>query len=727
MGNIRIKGIDISIAVTIVTDTIARISVFPDKLADPPHRQFDAPDLSPRNWQSPAAVLSQTDSQEIQAGSFVISITGDPAELSVSRQGRVVQRFLFNDDRIYFDLTHSKLYGLGHGFATAMNRRGSMFDMAVNGQIRGIVDNGSATSAIPYLIGTAGWACFFHLPWKLIFNLYGVSDEPSKNGFDAYCERKDGDGWDLFVVDGAGPSDAVTAYYEITGCPPLPPKYAFGYQQSHRTLLHQNENFMKLTAKQLRESQFPCDMLIYLSTGYADAGWNIINGSLEFNREVFADPAGDIKNLQDSHYKIMLHDTRCHQSLHGIIDENNIDPDEEDHAQNYWARHERFLESTPVDAWWPDDGDELDIEARLARHRMFREGSLKMQSNTRPFALYRNGYAGMTRWGGVVWSGDNLCAWKTLERQIPIGLNVAVSFSPYWCTDTGGFFSTKEYDAELFIRWFQYSAFTPQFRSHGRPSWLHTPFGWNGYKPSQIPSEHYDNPYHTEMHEIDANVSPDPRVEPICRKFTELRYRLIPYLYTYARKTYDTGMPLMRPLWLSLGPDHWFSGVEDQYMLGESLLVCPIYAKAAVARAVALPEGTWYGLIDNKMYEGGAHVVVEAPLDTMPVLVPAGGILPMGDVTQYVGEEGHTDEGGFDNLEVLIYTGADGSFTLYEDDGISLAYEKGACTWTTFFWDNTEKRLSVTGISSVSPGKKRKMKARCIPNGDTFEVLCTYR
>jgi alpha-glucosidase (family GH31 glycosyl hydrolase) len=713
-----------NIALTLLSNTILRISVYPDGLTENPRVFFDGPDLFPRKWAAPAAILTQSKDEVSTIGEFSVSVSTDPCVLTISRKGRRLQRFLLQDDKIRFDLNNSKLYGLGHGFASPMNRRGSMFDMGVNGQIRGIIDNGSATSAIPYLIGTEGWACFFHLPWKLIFNLHGAGDD--ENGFDAYCERRDGDTWDLFVVDAENLVDAVTGYYEITGRPPMPPMYALGYQQSHRTLLYNGTNFMKSAAKKLRDTGFPCDMLIYLSTGYADDGWNTINGSLEFNSRVFEDPTRDLSELKEASFKVMLHDTGCHPRLHGTIDEVSVDPNEEDHAKNYWDLHEAFLENTPVDSWWPDDGDELDIDARLSRHRMYREGSLRANPDIRPLALYRNGYAGMTRWGGVVWSGDNLAEWKTLERQIPIGLNAAVSFSPYWCTDTGGFFSTKEFDGELFVRWFQFSAFTPLFRSHGRPSWLHTPFGWDEYQSSQFPHEHYESAYYTSMSQTDDGISPDSRIEPICRRFTELRYRLMPYIYTYARKAHDTGMPFMRPMWLAFGADGWFSGVDDQYMLGDSLLVCPIYTKAATRRKVALPEGTWYGLFDSNIYIGGTHTTVDAPLETMPVMVPAGSIIPLGDVVQYVGEDGHVDENGFANVELTVYTGADAEFILYEDDGISMAYENDMCTWTTFRWHEGDRKLEMTGESALHAGRERRIKARFIPDGQTSEITCKY-
>jgi len=150
-----------------------RLSIYPETEVALPAELFDGPDLKPRDWEKPAAVLTETDSRKVQVGEFTVSTVGSPTMLTVARRGRVVQRLVLDGDRIRFDITDSKLYGLGQGFHSPMNRRGSVYDMAVNGQVSGMIDNGSATTAIPYLIGTGGWGLFFHLPWKSVFNLNG--------------------------------------------------------------------------------------------------------------------------------------------------------------------------------------------------------------------------------------------------------------------------------------------------------------------------------------------------------------------------------------------------------------------------------------------------------------------------------------------------------------------------------------------------------------------------
>ena len=175
MGSINLNGVDVKIALTPVTSTILRISVYPAAEEAASSVLLDGPDMKPRDWEEPAAIVTDTDNGVLHVGEFTVSTEGDPMTVTITRNGRTVQRLMFDGDMTRFDMLTSRLYGLGHGFHSPMNRRGSIYDMAVNGQIRGIVDNYSATSAIPYLIGTGGWGLFFHMPWKSVFNLNGIS------------------------------------------------------------------------------------------------------------------------------------------------------------------------------------------------------------------------------------------------------------------------------------------------------------------------------------------------------------------------------------------------------------------------------------------------------------------------------------------------------------------------------------------------------------------------
>lgn len=721
-----------SIALTSVTRTILRISIYSDSEAVSLEVALDGLDLQPRDWSPPAAILSLGTEARAEVGEFQVSTARQPAAINIRRNQHQVQRLALDGDRLRFDLGASRLYGLGQGVPSAMNRRGGIYDMHPTHPRMGTLDHDGSSVAIPFIIGSEGWGLFVRAPQDCLFNLGGPGSEV---GMEGMCERRGAAGWDLFLIDGSGHAagiepdlaEVVRGYYELTGRVPMLPKYAFGYQQSHRELRAGDVDFKQVTTDFFRDTGFPCDLLIYLSSGLAGAsGWNTEMGSFDFNDAVFPDPAADLVRLRDANFRVALHTHQCPVDLHGTIDDADPPSEESAHAKNYWARHAAVLAAGPVDGWWPDGGDELSIESRLLRHQMYWQGSLEYAPDTRPFALHRTGYAGMTRWGGAVWSGDILSEWRTLRIQIHVGLNASVSFSPYWCTDVGGFISTKEYDGELFVRWFQYATFTPFLRAHGRPSWLHAPHGWSRFRPSEIPAERVESHYFASHDVLDEQVSPDPRVEPICRSFAELRYRLLPYIYNSAYQAHATGLPMMRPMWLVAGKERWCSTADDQYFFGDELLVAPVYHKGATARSVALPEGSWYGLLDGKSYGGGNHIMVDAPLGLLPVLVRAGSIIPVGDLLHYVGEPGHTDANGFDNLELWVYPGTDAELSLYEDDGVSLGYKRGVCTTTTIRWNDATQSLTAEGETSVVPAGERHISVKLMPGGEESQLACPY-
>ncbi len=221
-----------------------------------------------------------------------------------------------------------------------------------------------------------------------------------------------------------------------------------------------------------------------------------------------------------------------------------------------------------VTCWWPDEGDDLSPTARLVRNRMYWEGPAIERPNVRPYALNRNGYAGLQRYGWL-WSGDIDSTWEALRAQVSVGINTSLSGVPFWGTDTGGFVTTKNLTGELYARWFQFSAFCPLFRSHGRTWKLRLPWGWNtgDYGPTEIEG------YHGNAALPDPEELHNPHVEPICRKYLELRYRLLPYLYSAVREAHDTGLPVMRALWLHYPDDPRAVACGDQYLWGRDMLV----------------------------------------------------------------------------------------------------------------------------------------------------------
>jgi len=705
-----IAGISVKLCMDTVSEKTLRISVLPSE--ESVKEVFSNLDLDSRVWgESPIAIKR---SDKVSLGKFTASVKEFPFRVDIAHDGNPLQSLEFceKSGKVSFDIGNGPLFGLGHGYKTRFDRRGEYFDLRVNGQVPGIMENYSATSPTPYVISTEGWSLFFHQPWKGAIDLSGDKGTFEKYPA-AYC--------DVFITACEEPLDSAKEYYAYTGLPPMPPKYAFGFQQSYRTLLHNNRNYVIETAKWMRENEIPCDLLIYLGTGYCDNGWNTYNGEFEFHPDVFPNPEQTMQELHDMNYNIMLHVTRCFTGLHGSVNDENVNPLVYDHAKNYWKRHENEIYAIAKNmTWWPDDADEVDMEARLARHRMYYEGSLKLNPDIRPFQMQRNTFPGANKWGGIIWSGDVNCEWETLKQQVPIGLNVALSSSSYWGTDTGGFFSTAEFDAELFIRWVEYSTFTPMMRFHGRPSFLHTPWGWTFFSSlDEMPLELNPN---IPRDGPPSAVLPDERVAPLCKKFINLRYKLLPYLYTLSWET-SKGIPMMRPLWCYWENDEKAVSVDTQYMLGENLMVAPVTAKGATDWEVYLPEGDWYDYWSKEKLEGKQTITASAPLDIIPLYVRAGGIIATAPVVQYVDNSPKQD---FDPLILEVYTGADGEYILYEDDGISMSYLHGESTITRFKWDDEAKVISASGVSTIFAGKSREITVRILPEGVKKHLLVKY-
>jgi alpha-glucosidase/alpha-D-xyloside xylohydrolase len=657
--------------------------------------------------------------KEIEAGVMRVVIKAQPLVITVRRRdGSLVQELTFDStDGSFVFRTEAPVFGMGEG-RQQFDRRGYYYDFA-NGQVQMFRTHG-ATIPVPFLIGVDGWAMFVHnppvtevklsgpaairdanIPWGR-FDLRGekAGPPPGRNEtanqtrpavmpvrgkFIPRADTVARTPMRIFIVNVEKPTDAMEEYIRLAGHPAMPPKWVMGYMQSHRSLSGPGEVIE--VARTMREQKLPCDALIYLGSGYTNdrdgkSGWNLGHGSLTFNPRVFDKPQEMIDRLHAMNYHVVLHKNAAPAGLFGLSVEEKSDSPL--HISNYWATHTPLMKMG-IDGWWPDDGDELPIENRLARLRLYYEGPLKDRPNERPWSLDRNGYAGAARFGAWIWSGDVQSRWVTLKNHVPVGVNFSMSVSPWWGTDIGGFTSSDEYTGELYVRWFQFAAFTPLFRSHGRNWHLHTPFGWN--KREVGPVESQPPPGEAELH--------NAAVEPICRKFLELRYRLLPYNYTIVREACDTGVPPMRAMWVHYPQDAEASQLGDQYLWGQDILVAPVVEKGSKDRRVYLPKGKWYDWWDESgaVTDGGSWVTRSVDLATMPLYVRAGAIIPIDPVRQYTGQDVN------ESTTIRIYPGADGAFTLYDDDGHTLGYRDGTDgreIWIHFSWDDAKRQLTVS-------------------------------
>jgi alpha-glucosidase/alpha-D-xyloside xylohydrolase len=301
--------------------------------------------------------------------------------------------------------------------------------------------------------------------------------------------------------------------------------------------------------------------------------------------------------------------------------------------------------------------------------------------------LHRNASAGIQRFGGYIWSGDTQSRWETLKTHVPVAINTGLSGLPYWGSDIGGFVPTEEYTGELHVRWFQFGAFCPSFRAHGRNWHLKLPWGWNGGD---------GGPFETGNFRVDPAELRNASVEPICRKYLELRYRLLPYLYTAVRESHDTGLPIMRALWLHYPDDPIAVARSDQYLWGRDILVAPVTERGATSRKVYLPRGEWIDYWTDERVVGGREIERAVDLATMPLYVRAGVVLPLGPVKQYTTEPIQAP------MILVVHPGVDGESSIYEDDGHSYDFRGGDWMQTVMRWTDSTRTLSL----QLAPGSR---------------------
>jgi alpha-glucosidase/alpha-D-xyloside xylohydrolase len=678
---------------TALTANVLHIGIAP-AVAPAPTRELGIVDQPLR------VVLDAGSAETVTWGKYRIQIAEQPLCITVTdATQRIRQQIQFDTDStaVRFRLGGRPVFGLGEGLM-GLDRRGTKDGMR-NGQGSADLRTAGSRVPIPWLISPEGWGLFIGQPFGS-FDLtgeMGVVQSPV-----ATSTRN------VYLVLGDTPAEVLRGYADLTGYPHLPPLWSLGYMQSHRTLAGPDE--VLAVAHTFREKKLPCDALIYLGTGFCPSGWNTGHGSFTFNKNVFPDPREVFQKFHEQHFKVVLHVVPPYD-FHGTVADTGSAAASSGDAAAYWAQH-MPVEAIGVDGWWPDEGDLLSVEARLERNAMYWEGQLRAHPGRRPFALHRNGYAGLQRYGWL-WSGDIESTWKTLAAQVVDGINIGLCGIPYWGTDTGGFVPTHELTPELYVRWFQFSAFCPLFRSHGRAWQLRLPWGWDQGTPGPLEGAESirDWPKPQDLH--------DARVELICRKYLELRYQMLPYIYSTMEQAHRTGLPPMRALWIEWPQDAKAAQIADQYMWGDHVLVAPVLEAGATQRTTHLPAGTWWDFWTGKQIDGAAAITREVDLATIPLYVRAGAILPMGPVRQYAQEP--NDE----PVTLRIYPGADGKSSWYEDDGSSFLYRQGKFTRVECAWSDAARELTLTWAAGSKPSPGKKLNIQAMDNGTTKPVALT--
>ena len=579
-------------------------------------------------------------------------------------------------------------YGLGQG--------GHQFDrLGGSRQLwNSHVGHGPGSDAgIPLLVSNVGYALFFDNTCDARLTV-GRSD----GGHRIVYAAEDGP-LDVYVLVAPSLREVMGEVAELLGRAPMPPKWVLGFLQSTRHFDDTAE--LRQLPRTIREKRIPCDALIWLST-YGDAlGWNREVGHLEWQPELWPNPDALLAEMRAQGFRLITHEypvlhpdsplyaeavekgyllaegyarivATTHPNTNFFHGQRYVDFSNPEARAWWWAAHRPLVEQQ-IAGWWLDGGEGPPSRAQLAegdgtqlhnifdryRYQAFYEGESRDRPDHRPVLLCRSGAAGMQRFAAGCWSGDINNTFATFEMQVPWGLNTAMSGVPYWGTDIGGFFHPVPESPELFARWFQFGAFCPLFRAHG---WV-----WREH----VPWAH------------------GPEVEAICRRYAELRYRLLPYTYTLAWQAHTRGLPLMRPMVLEYPNDPRVWEMGSQYLWGDALLVAPVTREGARSWPVYLPDGVWYDFWTHERREGGRGVAVDAPLDRLPLLARGGAIITMGPTMQ------HTGERPLDDVTVLVYPGGSSRFELYEDDGLTNGYRRGVYATTAIESEDRGGRVRV--------------------------------
>jgi alpha-D-xyloside xylohydrolase len=535
---------------------------------------------------------------------------------------------------------------------------------------------------------------------------------------------------DYFVIAG-NLDEQIRGYRQVTGAAPLMPKWAYGYMTS-RVSYWRDE--MLDVGKKFRELHFPLDVIVRAGLGdnaYWKNGWNgmafnesngwanvdemskqlhamgirwVINTKSDFGGGVPVAKAMAAAGMPLLPYKGV-----------GGPAFDNFNPQA---RRMYWEAARDGLWKYGVDGWWADGNDNglwgvSTMGSVLAMRNAFPvntcrawyEGQRADAPYRRVFVLSRGIGPGVQRYATATWTGDQKHDWANFQHQLIMGYNCSLSGIPYWGTDIGGYRNNPADDPQLYIRWFQAGAFWPTFRTHGHLNLL--PWFWG--------DEGFEGPKREKGQTPDVSKTVCGRIYRILKANTELRYRLMPYIYTQAWRVTADGDSFIRPLVMDFAADEKAADIADQYMFGRSLMVCPVMQKDAKTRKVYLPAGVdWYDFWTGKFHKGGQQVEVDTPLEHTPVFVRAGTILPMGPVIEW------TTQKPTDPLELRIYGGADGSYTLYEDEGDGYQYERGVCSTIRFDWDDAKRELKIAARQGEFPGmlKERTINVALVGDGN---------
>jgi alpha-D-xyloside xylohydrolase len=575
-----------------------------------------------------------------------------------------------------------------------------------------------------------------HLEWKTSGGMVAITHNDPLKGAERHSltmSSELAEAINYYVIKADSIDKVIAGYRQLTGQAPMMPKWAYGFWQSRQR--YETAEQLVGTVREYRKRGWPLDNIVQDWFYWPENAW----GSHDFDKIRFPDPKGMVGAIHKDHARVMLsiwgkfyENTDNYRELaasghmftknveNGDVDwvgpgykNSHYDPYTKDARDIYYRQLKHKLVDLGFDAWWMDNS-EPDVLSNtrpedfkkligatvygpgevtfnpysLVHSQAMIDGLRRDQPDTRQFILSRSGFAGIQRNSVAVWSGDTASRWNNLFDQISAGVNFSMSGIPNWTHDIGGYAQETRFQSgdvgsaqenrstgavqstpedmkewrELNLRWFQFGAFSPLFRSHGEV----------------VKREIYNLAG-------DDNAMRDSMVW-----YLKLRYRLMPYIYTMAAAThYDSGT-MMRGLAMDFPHDEKILDIKDQYMFGPALMVAPVTVYGARERKVTMPKGAdWYDFYTGALHKGGAVASVKAPANQIPLFVKAGSVVPMGPVTQYV------DEMPDAPVRVQVYAGANGQYSLYEDDGVTNAYTRGEASRIPISYDDKAGILTI--------------------------------
>jgi alpha-D-xyloside xylohydrolase len=638
------------------------------------------------------------------SGKLLMAEPAGAAKFNLDNDSGIAQNFIIP--------ANTAIYGLGQHQEGVMNYRNHTVELKQR----------NTEIAIPFILTSDGNG--------LLWDNTSATQFIDKNGTTTF-KSVTGKAIDYYFIAGDKADGVIAELQTLTGKAPMFPKWVFGFWQSRERYTSQTE--LLNVVKKYRALKVPLDGIVqdwqYWGKDYDT--WS----SIEFGNPLFPDPGKMIDSVHKLNAHIMISvwpsfgkSTAIYKELssNGLLFNFKTWPTTPDvkvyDAFNpkardiYWKYLNKNLLSIGIDGWWldatePEQGNIEQSDSAKTYVGGFKsvrnafpllttqgvyEHQRKTSSQKRVFILTRSAFTGQQRNATATWSGDIQSSWQVFRKQISGGLNIGLSGIPYWNTDIGGFFTARypkgvNDDAfkELYTRWFQFAVFTPIFRSHGTgtPREIYQ-FGKKG-----------DWAYDTQ------------------EKYIHLRYRLLPYIYSSAWQVTTNSSVMMRALAMDFPNDKAVLNIDNEYLFGRSILVAPVtdslYTKTingqtqtdlsqVKTKDVYLPKGTaWVDFWSGKSYNGGQSISCKVPISTIPLFIKAGSILPLGSVQQYV------DELKADTLELRVYPGANGKFTLYDDEGDNYNYERGRYSTIDLNWNNALETLTIYNRKGAYPGMLR--------------------